>query len=72
MRLYKTANIGRFSEGFEDNWEAILSDASRAMRDLITKEASIAIESIDRNILELERVVGRDFGVQVWTSLFRR
>ena len=65
LRLYKTANIGRFSEGFEDNWEAILSGASRAMRDLITREAWIAIESIDRNILELERVVGREFGVQV-------
>ena len=35
------------------------------MRDLITREAWIAIESIDRNILELERVVGREFGVQV-------
>ena len=57
--------IGRFWEGFEDNWEAILSGASRAMRDLITREAWIAIESIDRNILELERVVGREFGVQV-------
>ena len=65
LRLYKTANIGRFSEGFEDNWEAILSGASRAMRDLITREAWLAIESIDRNILELERVVGREFGVQV-------
>ena len=65
LRLYKTANIGRFSEGFEDNWEAILSGASRAMRDLITREAWIAIESIDRNILELERVVGREFKVQV-------
>ena len=65
FRLYKTANIGRFSEGFEDNWEGILSGASRAMRDLITREAWIAIESIDRNILELERVVGREFGVQV-------
>ena len=65
LRLYRTANIGRFSEGFEDNWEAILSGASRAMRDLITREACMAIESIDRNILELERVVGREFGVQV-------
>ena len=72
LRLYKTANIGRFSEGFEDNWEAVLSGASRAMRDLITREAWIAIESIDRNILELERVVGREFKVQVLEKFVRK
>ena len=39
---------------------------------LVTREAWIAIESIDRNILELERVVGREFGVQVLDNFVQK
>ena len=34
---------------------AILSNASKAMRELVTREARIAVEAIERTILVLEK-----------------
>lgn len=54
-----------FSNGFEDNWNQILYGASRAMTDLIFTGPAIALESLERNIMELEKSIAEDFGVTV-------
>lgn len=54
-----------FSNGFENNWNQILYGASRAMTDLIFTGPAKALESLERNIMELEKSIAEDFGVTV-------
>ena len=52
-----------FPEEFVINWLAILSDASRG--NLVLKVTRIAVEFIERNIVDLQRTTKRDFGFLV-------
>lgn len=54
-----------FSNGFENNWNQILHGASRAMTDLIFTGPAKAQESVERNIMELEKSIAEDFGATV-------
>ena len=65
LQLRKTANIGIVSPDFEDKWSKILKNASGGLRDLISEEVSLALDSFEKDVVELETEIATGFGVEI-------
>ena len=65
LMLHKTANLDHCSDEFQNNWINILNRASGELRDLVLGECRLANETTIRNILDMEKCLVRDYGLQV-------
>ena len=69
LQLRKTANIGIVSPDFEEKWSKILiKNASGGLRDLISEEVSLALDSFEKDVVELETEIATGFGLRFWTN----